>query len=729
VTRFIASRTVGLRFCAVLAALAALSTAVSLGGAEAQEADTTPTCAGVIAGNAQTAPSAGKPCWVNVDPYPFGASGTPVAGGCGDVFTNCLQVTSLAFRAWNRGLAATNADLGSTPFRLWLYNGARWYPDPTYPGPGPCPGSDVLWAGKLDYWLIGQGSSSSPWAGLCRFDGANLAWQPLKLPAATLARVPTQANGQPKPGGITSGTCFSWDNCWFFGDYGTIVHWDGTALSDESPSLTKNPSLASEYEAADAQSGLGAAVATSGDFSGNELPGVASGAPPAELFTSDGTTWSSTGYSPPTVPVGANQYNTDLVAVSLAADGTAWVAGDPAGWRPGSDARTPTSAGPRGPHDTPEPVPIEPVSLGSGSHCATPPANRFSYTAYSTQTPPSGAYAPSYLWTSISAVPGTKLAIAGGLFQPGSGDSLEPPQPGAFDGYEPVVAEVSCTDASLVTVTRFIAPAAGGRTYAPLEPGRGVIAVAANADNDAWAATALHVYRLTDGQPPDQPAGDDNELRPLQLKQDPPIIVFAPVPPPPPQPAPVVSATTKTLPPAVYGIKSRLRRKSAAVKNATFNLYVTFKVRRKVLLGLEAWRKTSVVARTSLRTFEPPKGQLVLTLSRHRWPTRLSFLTDTPNVTLVVPAGTLTGVVTLKAVASVIHGRTVASVRFDYSPAGTNTWTAIGTATSAPFSVQLDTSTLSSGGYDFRAVVTDSANVAAVSKVVATRQVHGGSST
>src|SRR5262249_19019395 len=158
--RFIAPRTVGLRFCAVLAALAALSTAVSLGGAEAQQADTTPTCAGVIAGSSQTDPSAGKPCWVNVDPYPFGASGTPIAGGCGNVSTNCLQVTSLAFRAWNRGLAATNADLGSTPFRLWLYNGTRWYPDPTYPGPGPCPGGVVLWAGKLDYWLIGQGSSS-----------------------------------------------------------------------------------------------------------------------------------------------------------------------------------------------------------------------------------------------------------------------------------------------------------------------------------------------------------------------------------------------------------------------------------------------------------------------------------------------------------------------------------------------------------------------------------------
>jgi hypothetical protein len=92
-----------------------------------------------------------------------------------------------------------------------------------------------------------------------------------------------------------------------------------------------------------------------------------------------------------------------------------------------------------------------------------------------------------------------------------------------------------------------------------------------------------------------------------------------------------------------------------------------------------------------------------------------------------VPAGTLTGKVALAATASAIHGRTVASVRFDYAPAGTSTWTSIGTATAAPFSVQLDTSGLATGPYDFRAVVTDSAGVSAVSKVVSGRQVQGGS--
>jgi hypothetical protein len=719
----------GLRACAVLAALVAAAAGGGGRQAVADRADASQACAGVVAGSPQTAPSAGRPCWVAVDPYPFGASGSAVPGGCGTSFSTCLQVTSLAFRAWNRGLAATNVNVGTTPFRLWLYNGTRWYPDPTYPGPGTCPGGVVLWAGKLDYWLIGQGSSSSPWAGLCRFDGADFVWEPLKLPAATLARVPTQPNGQLRAGGITSGTCFSWDNCWFFGSFGTIVHWDGTSLTDESPSLTKSPGLGVEYQAADSQGSSGVAVASSSDRGGNEMPGLTPGGPPAQLFSSpDGTSWSSSGYAPPTLPEPANSspYNTDLVAVSLAANGVAWVAGDPAGWEPGLDAKPPSSssAGARGLLDTPEPAPLEPVALAGASPCATPPAGRFSFVEYHTQTPPAGAYGPSYLWTSISAVPGTTTAIAGGLFRPGAGDPLEPPAAAAFDDYEPVVVRVSCTDPGAATVTRFAVPATGAKLWTPAESNRGVIAVAANADNDAWAATALHLYRLGDGQPPDAPAGNDDETRPLQLKEDPPIVVFAPVPPPPPPPAPIVSATTQTLPPAVYAITAKLHRRGKS--HTTFDLYVSFKVRRKVTLGLEAVRGKAVVAKAKLQTFDPPQGRIVLTLSRRHWPKRIAFLTDTPKVSLQLPAGTLQGTVTVGAAASAIAGRTMATVRFDYSPAGANTWTSIGTAKSAPFSVQLDTSTLKSGGYDFRAVATDSAGVAAISNVISNRTVAGG---
>jgi hypothetical protein len=178
----------------------------------------------------------------------------------------------------------------------------------------------------------------------------------------------------------------------------------------------------------------------------------------------------------------------------------------------------------------------------------------------------------------------------------------------------------------------------------------------------------------------------------------------------------------------VYAIKTKLRRRPGG-RGQTFDLYVSFKVRRRVMLGLEAKHKTAIVAKTALQTFEPPRGGLVLKLSRAHWPTGLSFLTDTPAISLQIPSGTLTGKVTLGATTSAIHGRTVSSVRYDDAPSGTNTWTAIGTVTSAPFSIQLDTSGLQSGSYDFRAVVTDSAGVSAVSKIVSGRRVQGGGST
>src|SRR5262249_29415327 len=156
-------------------------------------------------------PSPSAPCWVDVDPYPFGGAGAAVdPTKCGNPGSpTCLTVTSLAFRAWNRGLAATT---GSAAFGLWLYNGTRWFPDPTFTGQSTCKGNPVLWAGKLDYWWIGPGQQN--WPSLCRFAGVDFLWQPLKLPAATLARVADPDHPkQLKPGGITTGTCVSWDSC------------------------------------------------------------------------------------------------------------------------------------------------------------------------------------------------------------------------------------------------------------------------------------------------------------------------------------------------------------------------------------------------------------------------------------------------------------------------------------------------------------------------------------
>ena len=155
----------------------------------------TPSCALTSSASTPSAAGPGSPCWTDVLPYPFGSDGNPVdpnsalcarpgapsgpdwtgdfspeGGGAAGNPPCYLQVNSLAFRAWNRGLAATGLPLSSDPtatvgFGVWLYNGANWFPDPTFPGSGVCPGSIVLWAGKLDYWLVGPkviGDTATP---------------------------------------------------------------------------------------------------------------------------------------------------------------------------------------------------------------------------------------------------------------------------------------------------------------------------------------------------------------------------------------------------------------------------------------------------------------------------------------------------------------------------------------------------------------------------------------
>src|SRR5262249_8957541 len=152
-------------------------------------------------------------------PYPFGTDGNPVdptTPACVHSPPSCyLVVTSMAFRAWNRGLAATTtgtslnpspSDPAKNPFGVWLFNGTRWFPDPTFPGGGVCKGNTVLWAGKLDYWLVGTGQNG--WAPLCRFDGSDFVWETLPMPLGTVLRIGEPTTGSlPTHGGITSGSC------------------------------------------------------------------------------------------------------------------------------------------------------------------------------------------------------------------------------------------------------------------------------------------------------------------------------------------------------------------------------------------------------------------------------------------------------------------------------------------------------------------------------------------
>lgn len=614
-------------------------------------------CAEIDPAPAAGAPSLGNPCWTDVLRYPFGADGNPVdptSPSCdgsahgpnwlGDFRPSgsnisgnppCyLMVTSLAFRAWNRGLAATSAplhaDTKTVAYGVWLFNGNNWFPDPTFPGNSACPGSTILWAGKLDYWLVG--SSTNPQRTLCRFDGVNLTWEPLSLPAATVARLPVDANGNVS-GGVTSGACYAWNNCWFFGDDGIRVHWDGQQLSDASVGPTDGPWLRADFTAAVSgtdSSGrpFGLAVTKSSSTASNAtspaVPPQPDGSPPPQLFGSQGGPFAPLTYSPPATPEPNDPFTTDLTKLSTDSQGDVWVAADPA-------ARL---------HDTYRDGNAEPAPLlrlgtdGAAAYCAGYGAGTFAY------VPATGA---GYAWTALATFPSDASALAGAQYQ--DYNAMFSPGPGSQErDIEPVIVRAACGQAP--TITRFREPDPFGTAQqVPADYNGQIQAVAANAANDAWAASsdgtwsypdqvrgdvggpqAPHLYRWTDGQPPQAPAGDDSETRPSLFTLDPPIYQQAP------PPVVVLGGTTTTqtrhthrtvkLPPAIYALHSHLVHGS----NGALSLRLSFKVRRPVTIGLEGLRGNKVVASTGLRRFAGHRGELTLTLNRQHWPTKVRLV-------------------------------------------------------------------------------------------------------
>ncbi|MDA0163845.1 hypothetical protein OM076_26480 [Solirubrobacter ginsenosidimutans] len=88
---------------------------------------------------------------------------------------------------------------------------------------------------------------------------------------------------------------------------------------------------------------------------------------------------------------------------------------------------------------------------------------------------------------------------------------------------------------------------------------------------------------------------------------------------------------------------------------------------------------------------------------------------EAPVSELQIPAGPLQGVVRLAATAQ--DGGGVASVRFEHSPAGADSWTAITSLGREPYATDFDTRILEDGTYDFRVVATDTAGNSAASPI------------
>jgi hypothetical protein len=589
-------------------------------------------------------PAGNGSCWEDVAPYPFGSSGEPVDAGTvpecgqplGEVGTCALTVTSLAFRAWNRGLAATTSQGGpaSAP-GVWIYNGTYWYPSPTFPGAKKCPGNTIVWAGKLDYWLVGpgEGGEEGKWANLCRFEGKNdLEWEQFQLPSAAREHI-----GR-RPGGITSAACYAWNDCWFFGTYGTALHWNGKTLADASEgpvqSLLQGEFTAAATHVGPAGEQFGAAVSATAERSSNGPLTTQRGAPPAQLFGSSGGAFAPLPFVATTSEQPADPYRTDLVAVGLDASGQGWVAGNPAGLRLEEARNGPSVEGGlvQAPFDrpfsppTPQPSPLIPVStLGASPTCPGPPPTRLTYTPEYHRITSAGAQ----LWSSIAVLPSDE-ALAGGKMW-GATEGAQPP------AGEPVIARANCEGAT--TLTRFTEGSSG-----PSDPAGDITALAAGTANEAWAASSEgrigeatdstlelpHFYRLTNGEPPEGP--EENEEEPQRhheeeegVEEEPPVVFEPPPALPPVEATPQVTRTRTTLPPPIYDVKTRLRttRRQAQVY---LRLYITFNVRRPVTIGAKALRDGRVVSEARPRRFAGHSGQLILSLNRKHWPTKVAFI-------------------------------------------------------------------------------------------------------
>jgi hypothetical protein len=111
---------------------------------------------------------------------------------------------------------------------------------------------------------------------------------------------------------------------------------------------------------------------------------------------------------------------------------------------------------------------------------------------------------------------------------------------------------------------------------------------------------------------------------------DPPVYVESPptyVPPPQQQQTSYSGGGTKHRrkhqKASIYGVQSKLHRGP----NGSFTLYITFRVRRPVTIGVEALHRGRVVGSSGLKRFRGKRGELTIQLDPRRWPTGLRFVT------------------------------------------------------------------------------------------------------
>jgi hypothetical protein len=509
---------------------------------------------------------AAPPIWrLEQPPPPAGAPFNVPLGAPGD----------LRFWAPNRGLMTVEGN-STIPRGLYSWNGQSWHQLATVCG-GPAETARIAWAGPDEFWVISEPSLPRAGSGLalCRFRNGQVvsSWS-TRIDAADPFRQ------------MLSAACNGPADCWFGGvgaqdALGTRVgafhlRWNGSDLESVYGPQGRGVSDMQFH-----QGGLFESTYVGrGPENRTEAVELAEPEPvPKLIHTVSGHTFASDPFVPEVLP-GVPANGTELLG--LDSDGTDL-------WAVGGGA----SSGP--------------AAAAEKSVERPPFAARLVGGAFQELELTGAGFGPTDRLGDVAAMPGSEAAMA----------TVVPFADRHSANSKATVALIE-PDGS-TTTTRL--PASGA--------GRGSAArIACPAPGDCWMVTwGGWVFHYSDGTPlpldtdpyfqgtidfrpneaaeqfvPDTLPEDDSQLfapAPLELEKE-------------------KEAKTKHLPPLLKKVRSQLHG---------LVLKVSFTVTRRAKVQLLAKRGGETVARTPRRTFGRGRHELILRLSRERYPTKLAFRT------------------------------------------------------------------------------------------------------
>jgi hypothetical protein len=521
----------------------------------------------LLVGAVLAAPAGAASIWrLEQPPPPPGAPFKVPLGAPGD----------LSFWSPSRGLL-TVAGNATIPRGIFSWNGRSWHQLATVCG-GPGDTARIAWAGPTEFWVVSEPSLPRRGSGLalCHFkDGQVIGSFSTRIDAADPFRT------------MASAACAGPDDCWFGGigaqdalgeRIGAFhLHWDGTNLESVYGPQGRGVTDMEFHAGGLYESTL---VGRSPENRTDPVELAEPEATPRLLHEIDGGAFANDAFQPAPLP-GVPPDGTELLA--LDGDGSDL-------WAVGGGA----ASGPSAPE--------------GGAVTRAPLAARLVGGSFQELSLSGADFGAADRFGDVAALPESEDAFV----------TVVPFGERRSVNSKAVVARIA--PSGLTTTTRL--PAAGA--------GRGSAArIACPAPEECWMVTwAGWLFHYGDGgqlpedtEPafqgtiefrpneaaeqfiPDKPPVDDSQLfAPPELEQN-------PLAEPP-------KAKVRNLPPLLRKVRSRLRG---------LTLTVSFTVTRKAKVALLAKRGSRTVARTPRRTLAPGRHQLVLKLSRERYPTRLAF--------------------------------------------------------------------------------------------------------